>query len=44
MHQLIELFQGYWLIERYQIAQGGQVHAQQLPIAQMRAQNDHPLP
>ena len=32
MHQLIEFFQGYWLVERHQITQSRQVHAQELPI------------
>ena len=44
MHKLVEFFQGYRFIERYQIAQGRHVHAQQFTIAKMRAQNNHALP
>ena len=43
MHQLVDFFQGYRFIERYQLIQGRHVHAQPFPIAQMRAQNNHAL-
>ena len=40
MHQPIQLFKRQRFIEGNQISDGGEVHPQELPISQMRSQND----